>query len=99
MGLPHKTIKMMVWVDVDEGISKMVRQLNQIRGVRTYSSCQGSIGEGGPHPYRAYVQCSWETLDILKALKLAYDVRPQGSGYWGYVHPLNTVGQPDGDVS
>lgn len=86
--LPHKTRPIKVWVDVDFGISKTVLYLNTIPGVRTHSSCQGTIGEGGPHPYRAQVMCSW-TPRALKRLRAEFDVTfPKGSnGTWGYIHP------------
>ncbi len=88
----------MVWVkvDADVGIGRMVEELNLIRGVRTDASCQGTLGEGGPHPYRAYVMCHW-TPEGLKRLRYrCYVVRPQGNGAWGYVHPFSTAGLPDG---
>ena len=87
-----------VWVkvDADAEIAQMVIDLNEIPGVRTHSSCQGTIGEGGPHPYRAYVMCSWRDEAALNFLKSRYIVRPQGNGAWGYVHPLSTEGQTDG---
>src|ERR1700677_830715 len=36
-----------VWVDVDEGIADLVEYLNTIPGVRTHTSCQGTLTEGG----------------------------------------------------
>jgi hypothetical protein len=91
-----ETEVVMVKVDADAGIAQMVVDLNEIRGVRTHTSCQGTIGEGGPHPYRAYVMCSWSRPEALEALKAKYIVRPQGNGAWGYVHPSSTEGQSDG---
>jgi hypothetical protein len=91
----HDSRIVMVKVDADLGIAHMVAELNTISGVRTTSSCQGTIGEGLPHPYRAYVLCEW-TPEALEILKTLYIVRPQGNGKWGYVHPLRTQGQPDG---
>ncbi len=93
---PHEQTMIWVRVDVDESISQMVKDLNEISDVRTHSSCQGTIGEGGPHPYRAYVMCSWACDSALAVLKSRYIVRPQGNGSWGYVHPLGTEGQSDG---
>jgi hypothetical protein len=92
---PHETRTVWVKVDADVGIARMVEELNEIRGVRTDTSCQGTLGEGGPHPYRAYVRCHW-TPQGLKILRRRYIVRSQGNGAWGYVHPLSTTGLPDG---
>jgi len=92
----HVTTTVWVKADVDEGIAQLVRELNEIGGVRTHTSCQGTIGEGGPHPYRAYVMCSWDSVAALRAIQARYIVRPQGNGTWGYVHPSETEGQPDG---
>ena len=55
----HKTEPVAVWVDVDEGIADAVAYLNSLRGVRTFASCQGTIGEGGAEPYRPYVHAYW----------------------------------------
>jgi hypothetical protein len=49
--IEHKTVPVLVWADVDEGIADVVRYLNTIPGVRTYVSCQGLLGTGGPEPY------------------------------------------------
>ena len=84
----HKTIPVPVWVDVDEGIAEMVRYLNTIPGVRTLASCQGTIGEGGPAPYRAYVMVMW-TDDAFKQLKDEFDVTNTGV-HWGFLHPRTT---------
>lgn len=92
---PHKTRTVWVKVDADVGIAQLVKELNEIRGVWTDACCQGTIGEGGPHPYRAYVMCHW-TLEGLKILRRRYIVRPQGNGAWGYVHPRSTAGLSDG---
>ena len=75
MGLPHKTRPVQVWVDADIGIADMVEYL---------------IGEGGPHPYRAQVMCTW-TPEALLRLQVEFDVVPEGNGAWGYVHPKNVV--------
>lgn len=92
MGLPHKTQVVMVKVDVDCGIASMVRALQKITGVRTLSSCQGTIGEGGAHPYSPQVMCSW-TAAAFKILRAKYDITlPAGSnGDWGYVHPATVI--------
>jgi hypothetical protein len=83
----HKQISIQVWVDVDEGIADFVKLLNTIEGVRTHASCQGTIGEGGPHPYRPQVMCSW-TPEAFARLSKDFDVTVNASGVgWGYVHP------------
>ena len=81
----HKTRMVQVWVDVDEGIADVVVYLNTIPGVRTQSSCQGTIGEGGPNPYRPQVMATW-TVDALERLRKEFDVTRLGDG-WGYLHP------------
>jgi len=89
----HKTKPVRVWVDVDEGIADLVIYLNTIPGVRTYASCQGTIGEGGPHPYRAQVMCGW-TPEAFKRLQEEFDISlisefdgNPTNGTWGYIHP------------
>jgi hypothetical protein len=86
MSLPHQTREVLVKVDVDLGIAEMVEYLQTIPGVRTDASCQGTIGEGGPHPYRAQVLCHW-TPEALPRLMEKFDVEPEENGLWGYVHP------------
>lgn len=85
MSLPHETRPVQVWVDVDLGIVDLVIYLNTIPGVRTIASCQGTIGEGGPHPYRAQVMCDW-TDAAGERLRKEFDITPLGLN-WGYVHP------------
>jgi hypothetical protein len=89
VGLPHKTIAVLVWVDVDLGIADLVGYLNTIAGVRTLASCQGTIGEGGPHPYRAQIMVSWATPQALDRLKSEFDITipEESNGTWFYVHP------------
>lgn len=82
----HMTRAMRVWVDVDLGIASIVEYLNTIPGVRTLYSCQGTIGEGGPHPYKAQVGVTWPDDETLKLLLTKFDVTLQGN-YWGEVHP------------
>lgn len=91
--MPHKTRPVQVWVDADLGIADLVEYLNTIPGVRTMASCQGTIGEGGPHPYRAQVMCTW-TPEAHKRLKAEFDLSyisehdgQPTDGTWGYVHP------------
>ena len=77
---------MQVWVDVDVGIADCVRSLNSIPGVRTHASCQGTLGEGGPAPYRAQVMVTWEDDAALARLQAEFDLNIEGD-HWGYVHP------------
>jgi hypothetical protein len=65
----HETIPVQVWADVDVGIAEVVRQLNTIPGVRTHTSCQGTIGGGGPAPYEAFVHVSWSNPAARAALE------------------------------
>lgn len=86
MSLPHATRPVQVWADVDLGIADLVEYLNTIPGVRTLYSCQGTIGEGGPHPYPAQVGVTWQTDETLKLLLRKFDITLLGN-YWGNVHP------------
>ena len=81
----HKTRPVQVWTDVDEGIADMVIYLNTIEGVRTIASCQGTVGQGGPSPYRQQVMATW-TPEAFERLRLEFDVTPLGDS-WGYLHP------------
>jgi len=85
VSLPHKTRPVQVWVDADLGIADLVVYLNTIPGVRTIASCQGTIGEGGPNPYRAQVMCTWSE-EAFARLLAEFDVTVLGIN-WGYVHP------------
>jgi hypothetical protein len=83
--MPHETRCVQVWVDVDRGIADDVAWLNTIPGVRTFTSCQGTIGEGGPHPYRAQIMAWWpETANGL--IEKRFEVGERGTG-WAYLHP------------
>lgn len=84
MGLPHETRAVRVWADVDLGVADMVEYLNTIPGVRTMASCQGTIGEGGPHPYRAQVMATWPRAAEPR-LRHEFDATVLGEG-WGYLH-------------
>jgi hypothetical protein len=86
MSLPHATKPIQVWVDVDVGIADLVEYLNTWPNVRTLSSCQGTIGEGGPNPYRAQVMVTWSSDGTLFELLKEFDVTLLGNN-WGYVHP------------
>ena len=91
MGLVnHITVPVLVWADIDEGIADMVRHLNEIPGVRTAASCQGTIGEGGPEPFGPFVQCSW-SKEALERLDKEFNVEVLGSN-WGYVRPRELKG-------
>jgi len=85
LSLPHGTRPVQVWVDADIGIADTVVYLNTIPGVRTLASCQGTIGEGGPNPYRAQVMATW-TDEAFARLKNEFDVTILGDR-WGYLHP------------
>lgn len=82
---PHATTPMLVWADVDLGIAPMVEYLNTIPGVRTEASCQGTIGEGGPNPYRSQVMTCWPP-EAEARLLAEFDVTSLGRN-WGYLHP------------
>lgn len=85
-----------VWVRafVDVGIADMVEYLQTFPGVCTEASCQGTIGEGGPHPYRAQVLTTWPDEGTYQILAGEFDIshpgypeRYQGQHGWGYLHP------------
>lgn len=80
----HKTRPIQVWADVDEGIADEVEYLNTIPGVRTFTSCQGTIGECGPEPHGPYIQATWPDGNTLNRLKEEYNVEPLGIAH-GYL--------------
>lgn len=86
--VPHDTRPIQVWVDVDLGIADVVIYLNTIPGVRTLASCQGTIGEGGPDPYRPQVMATW-TDEAFARLSAEFDISypSEGCVNWGYLHP------------
>lgn len=88
MSFPHATKRIQVWIDCDTEIAELVLYLNTIPGVTTHASCQGTIGEDGPNPYRAQVMCTW-TPEAFERLKSEFDITiPEDcNGTWGYVHP------------
>lgn len=88
MSPPHETIPVQVWADVDAGIASVVKYLNSVDGVRTIASCQGTIGEGGPNPYRAQVMATW-TDEAFQKIKEEFDFSILGKN-WGYIHPRST---------
>ena len=81
----HETRAMLVWADIDLGIAWLVERLNAIPGVRTFASCQGTIGDGGAEPYGPYVMARWEPTTEA-ALREAYDIEVMGES-WGRVRP------------
>ena len=88
---PHKTRPVWVLVEADLGIADLVEYLQTIPGVRTIASCQGTIEEGGPHPFPPQVMASWAS-DVRARLDAEFDVTELGE-CWGYIHPK---GSPDG---
>jgi hypothetical protein len=86
MSLPHKTRPVQVWVDADLAIADTVIYLNTIPGVRTHASCQGTLGEGGPHPYRAQIMATWSSDRTFERLKEEFDITLLGDNS-GYLHP------------
>lgn len=84
----HETVPVRIWADVDIGIAGMVRYLNTIPGVRTHASCQGTLGEGGPAPYRAQVMVTWDTAETFARLAAEFDTSEVSeSGHWCQLHP------------
>lgn len=89
----HDVVPVWVLANVDAGIADMVRYLQTIPGVRTHASCQGTIGEGGPHPYRPQVLVTWTDDAVRERLTAEFDFSPDfmeeraASGHWGYIHP------------
>jgi hypothetical protein len=81
----HATVPIEVWADVDSGIADTVCYLNTIPGVRTFASCQGTLGEGGPEPYGPQVMASWPA-EQADRLNREFDVKMLGEG-WGYLYP------------
>lgn len=74
---------------MDEGISDFVLMLNEIPGIRTLASCQGTLDEGGAAPYEAHVMISWDTDEALSKLS-NFKVFKLGDNY-GYVYPVEVV--------
>lgn len=85
MTFPHATRSIKIWINADTGIADFVLELNEITGIRTVASCQGTIGEGGPNPYGPQVMVTWdsdEALGRIAHLKITH-LGPQ----FGYVYP------------
>ncbi len=87
----HQTVPVAVWVDIDIGIAEHVRWLNSLPGVRTFTSCQGTIGEGGPEPYEPYIQAWWppELGDVIRG---RFHLISEGNG-WRNIRPKNLAGE------
>ena len=90
----HKTIPVQVWADVDEGIAPLVKYLNTIPDIRTHASCQGTIGEGGPEPYRAQVLVSYNTEEAKERLSNEFDLTEVFMAT-AYVHPREGWAAPE----
>jgi tRNA(Phe) wybutosine-synthesizing methylase Tyw3 len=89
----HKQITIVVPVDVDEGVVDLVLYLNTIPGIRTHASCQGTIGEGGAHPYGPHAMVTWASEAAFERLKSAFDLSKVSiRGSWCYVHPRADIG-------
>ena len=78
----HKTVRVKVWADIDEGVADMVRYLNTLPGVTTHASCQGTIGEGGPHPYRPFVSVSCTDPDMKERLLREFELDEERNGHF-----------------
>jgi hypothetical protein len=75
----HKTQPLQIWVDVDEGIAGAVAFLNTLPGVRTFGSCQGTIGEGGAEPYRPHV-LAYFPRDTKAKIEEYFEIGDGGEG-------------------
>lgn len=89
----HETVPVLVWADVDVGIVDVVRRLNDIPGVRTHASCQGTLGEGGAKPYPPQVMVSWQTAKALAQIKAEFDVSDVHEAHCT-VHPRGSSPKP-----
>lgn len=89
--MKHEQVIIMVKIEVDKGVADLVKLLNDIDGVYTHASCQGTIGEGGPNPYRTQVLTSWPN-DLDWWMHQQFDITDQGE-CWGYVHEKKSVKQ------
>ena len=92
---PHQTRPVQVWADVDLGIADMVAYLNTIPGVRTHASCQGTLGEGGPAPYRPQVLTTWPP-EAFERLQRDFDIDTTLRGEnWAYLYPRASSTMPE----
>ena len=76
----HIKKRMLVWADVDEGISTHVERLGNMPGVLTHTSCQGGAG------YPPYIMVTWDTDEARAAIVAEYDLTDEGD-HWAYAHP------------
>lgn len=81
----HETRSIKVWADIDIGIADFVEYLNQIPGVRTFASCQGTLNRNGSESYESYVMVGWHHNDAKKALE-RFNLKVEGDTF-GYVYP------------
>jgi hypothetical protein len=84
----HETVPIKVWADVDRGIAWAIEYLNQIPGVRTFASCQGTIGEGGSEPYRALILASWPE-EATETIEKHFEIGERLNGS-AYLHPRDS---------
>lgn len=84
----HQTRPVQVWVDVDIAIADAVLYLNTLPGVRTFASCQGTIGEGGSAPYRAQILASWPE-DTIALIEKDFGIGERLNGC-AYLHPRDS---------
>lgn len=66
----HKQVPVKVTVFVDEGVAEVVKALNDIDGISTFSSCEGIIGKEYAHVYFDFGKYSpnrWQGLARLSA--------------------------------
>lgn len=85
----HETTTVLAKVSVDVGIVSLVEELQAFPGVFTDASCQGTIGEGGPVPYPAFVSVHWADDAALILLQGYHTVDVVGD-HWGYVRPAGS---------
>jgi hypothetical protein len=85
----HETVAVRVWVDVDVGIAEDVRWLNSLPGVRTFTSCQGTIGEGGPESYHPYIKAWWPP-EHDGAIRERFHLIGEGEG-WRDIRPKSEL--------
>lgn len=78
----HPTRPVMVTADIDIGIADTVERLNTLPGMRTFASCQGTIGEEGPKPYGPQILASWpESLNVMLLQEFEIELFSEGYGY------------------
>jgi hypothetical protein len=81
----HETVPVHVWADIDVGIAAHVSWLNSLEGARTFTSCQGTIGEGGPEPYEPYITAWWPP-EHDAAIRERFHLIVEGNG-WRTIRP------------